>query len=204
MDDSTLRAAYARSIARRKPGEDCPSPDELMALAEGDLPESERLRMMRHVAACVACREDLAVLSAAVNAARRVEPPRRLWLAAAASLVFLAGGGLVVWQAYAGGARDVLRGGGADVRLVAPATDATVASPPLLVWRPVGAAAVYSVEIFAATGGAKVAGVSELSDTTYAVPATLPPGSYRWWVRSLSPRGEGLRSELRAFRLTSP
>lgn len=55
-DNSRELIAKALSITDREPGE-CPSMEELAALAEGKVDEAEEDRLMKHVSACETCCE---------------------------------------------------------------------------------------------------------------------------------------------------
>ena len=101
MNDDELRAAYgARASAPRDEDRaDCPSPEELQALVDRTLPESERVRLVRHVAGCTRCRGEIELLRSFAETAERLTPrpaQRGRWAAVGTSLVGALGLALLI------------------------------------------------------------------------------------------------------------
>lgn len=188
MKHEELRTAYANLLAERdRPGDECVSPDALLAVVEGSASESERLATLRHVGACRTCRAELDLLRTARDAATRTREPaagRPRWAAAAA--ILLLAGGIAVWQATRETGPAPLRdASSASVQLVAPADEAVASLPVQLVWSAVPGAIRYEVEILGPDGGVALA--VETTDTVVVVSqagALVPGVAYRWWVEA--------------------
>lgn len=205
MNDHELRDMYqGLTNAAAADGSGCLTPEDVMWLAAGELPEAERLKALEHVAACQACRADLD-LAAAVAAAgtaleRRVRPAP--WLVLAASVVLLAGG-VTLWRGW-GTEDDVQRGGGDDrVMVVAPVGTVPAAAAARLVWRGIPDA-TFEVEVLDAAGA--VVFRATTADSTTAIPAgALARGTaYHWRVSALLPNGTRLRSAAVPLTITRP
>jgi hypothetical protein len=193
MTDSDLRDIYTRSLTKRA---DCPAPEALIALVTRTGSEASRLATLDHVMSCVSCKQDFELLRA-IQTAEQADGgtaagrPRRSmtpWLAAAAVLV--AAGALTLTELRQ--QPNPVRGApNADIALVG-STNGT------LVWRAVPDAVRYEVEIVDASG--QTIFHSRVTDTTIAVPATLPPGSLSWWVRAALRDGSERRSAIIPIR----
>jgi hypothetical protein len=205
FSDEELRAAYVpKARTKRARGQDCPSPEALLAALRGEGEEAERLRVLDHALQCDACRPELALLHGVSGASGA--PAGRLplsWqrfipVAAAASIVLVALVGLNQFLNREG----VLRGSGSsDVVLVAPASNATIsADSTRFLWHSVPGAIRYTLEAAAADG--TIIASSETTDTTLVV--KLVPanhGELRWWIKASMDDGSERRSEPRVLRL---
>lgn len=207
VDDEALRRAYQGLITRRAADRrNCASPDELLAVVEGKLPERERLRVLRHVGSCASCKKDLELLRLSADVARAVERPRRLSmpvLAAAASVVLVVGG-VALWSRDSTGVGNLDRGAGA-IELLVPAPDSAVTAPVTLVWASASDASRYEVELLDRDG--KPVYVVTTRDTAAAIPDSvrLQAGhEYRWWVRALKADGSQPASTVRRLRIATP
>ena len=210
MTDEQLREAYRRAVDARardagRERSACPPPETLEALVERTGPEPQRLRTLDHVMACASCRTEFELLRSIAAAHRREVPARRrptwqrpLTLALAASVMFavVLGPGRSVWNDWRS---DAVRSGGAGIVLAQPEDGATVGAEPLrFVWRPIGGATSYTLEIMTSEGSVRHAATTRDTSLVLSEIASLPPGDYRWWVRTRAAGGE-LRSELRAI-----
>jgi hypothetical protein len=190
MTDSQLRDIYTRSLT--KPA-GCPSPEALEALVTRAGAEESRLATLDHVMSCVACQQDFELLRA-IHAAEQVNTqarPRRSvtpWLAAA--VVLIAAGAITVTELQR---PNPTRGSSAtsDIALVGALNGS-------LVWRAIPGAVRYDVEIVDATGATIFH--ANTSDTTAALPTTLPTGSLSWWVRATLRDGSARRSAILPIR----
>ncbi len=217
MSDDGLRAAYVRALATREPAQRaaCPSPDAILAVVRRAGREDERLAVLDHVMACPACRNEFELLRAIERAgeqavAAEAKAPGRVvghirwrqWapLAAAAAILLAValGPGRSLWQRPA----EPVRGGGVALGLIAPAEAAApTGSAVAFLWHSVPGAEGYTLELL--TSGGQVALSRTTADTalTVALPPTMPPGDYTWWVSSRTAAGSGLRSGMRTLRL---
>lgn len=209
MTDEQLREAYRRAVdARaREAGERsaCPPPEALEALVERTGTEAQRLRTLDHVMACASCRPEFELLRSIGAAHLRAAPARRrptwqrpLTLALAASVMFavVLGPGRSVWNDWRS---DAVRSGGPGIVLAQPADGATAGAEPLrFTWRPAGGATSYTLEIMTSEGSVRHAATTRDTTTVVSEIMSLPPGDYRWWVRTRTAGGE-LRSELQAI-----
>jgi hypothetical protein len=203
MNEFELRAAYDQLIAARTAGRArCPAPEDLLRLAAGEGAESERLTWLEHVSTCRACRRELDLARAVVEAgtalvARRPTVRTLAWAAAIVLLV----GGTTVWQAGLL-SRDVTRGAGSPVVLIAPSGQVTLDQARRLVWRAVPGAARYEAELLDGAGGLVFA--TGTADTVAAVPVTttLAAGAeYHWRVTALLTDGRRVRSVAESLRV---
>ncbi len=195
MNDPRLSALYAEALARRADGAGaaCPSPEQIVALAERTLPEAERLRLFDHVMSCKECRREYALCDAAVSTGRPLR--KRIIWALAATLVLAAGVTLARRLSFDDGR---LRGGGSEVILVSPAEAAAFPSAATFVWRSTSAGAEYSFELLDPKGDPVYRTLT--SDTMAVLPDSVrltPATSYRWWIRSRLPDGTESVSALR-------
>jgi hypothetical protein len=187
---------------------DCPSADALVALVRREGAEAARLETLDHTMACPACREEFELLRAIDAGQRHTSGPkvhalrwqRPLTLALAASLVLAVGlGPGRDWLTN----RDVdtMRSGSVGVIALLPEAGASIASDSIeFAWRRVDGAARYRVELLAPGGTVALTGATADTTLALAIPSTLTPGDYRWWVRAELPAGEQ-RSDARAIRL---
>ena len=192
MNDEKLRTAYQAHLESRAGHRaDCVAPEELLALVDGTASPEQRMRVLRHVAGCAACRSELDLMRSAGSAAEHavaaplLRNPRAL--AAATVLVFI--GAVAIWQASRGAPNLPRTGASNSVQLIAPSEDAAVAAPVKLIWSALPAARRYEVEIL--RPGGDVVFTSTTSDTTLVVPANAlaAGGDYRWWVVAVLPEG---------------
>jgi hypothetical protein len=202
MRDEELAGLYRRTLegTMDRPDAECPALERLQAVAEGEADADERMAVMNHVASCLRCQGEVALLAQVATA--RPRSGRGIpvaWLAAAATVV-LAFAGLRVL-----GSREtvppVLRGDGSAVMTVSPAGNVAVAAAGALVWRSVAGATRFEVEILTPEG--------ELvySDTVRDTVAPMPPGiapsrSYRWRVTAVQADGARTESALVTFTIT--
>jgi hypothetical protein len=214
MTDDELRSQYQRILAAR-PVESraaCPTPDQLLALAQHQGTEEERIEALDHAAGCAACRRELDLLLATEHAAAAALPggagrgvPAHGWrssrlLALAASLVLVAGGGWAALRAI-GGEADVLRGD-SGIALVAPDETVRAGAPVTLRWREVPGAVDYAVEVTTEGGDPVFAATTRETSATLPDSVRLTPGAiYQWWVRARLADLAQRRSAARRFRV---
>jgi hypothetical protein len=201
VTDGELRRLYqdrATSADRSR----CPVAGELAALAGGDLVDSERQRLLEHVAECASCALELK-LAADVASAARVRPrsrPLLPTLALAATTLLVIGAGVWFATLQPGPTGDAVRGGGG----VFPAPAVELAEPPTrLAWPPHAGATGYRVTIFderaerlwqsPRLGGAQL-------DLPPEARAVLHPGATYLWLVEVE--GQAARRELGPYRFT--
>jgi hypothetical protein len=188
VTDDELRAAYERALHQHTAtarGESCPEPEALLATLEGTTSERDRLAVLRHVASCADCREDLDALRGTIEASERavVQSPAHAsrgatgvrtrpampWLRAAAVLLVAgAGAGLLVGRGDPV-ADDRVRGIDRIVTLppeAAPGDSGAVR----LRWHRVPGATGYTVRVSALAGGVRLE--TGTADTSLVVPAS--------------------------------
>lgn len=203
MKDAELTARYRELMARRSAGDrsECIPPEGLLELAERTGPDAERVRLLNHVMACEACRQEYELLLALVDQRPRKGRFALRPLAVAATIILILGAGalwLTMWDAAD---PDALRGPESAVTLVAPEPDQLLAGTPTFVWHEVDGALEYELELLDRAGNLLFA--STTRDTVLRLPASASldaGGLYSWWVRARLPDGEFLRSELRPLR----
>jgi hypothetical protein len=205
VSDERLRELYAAALATGRTGSgQHPAPEALAALARREGPEATRLAVLDHVMACPACRREFDLVravegaGAAAGAVRRGRPAWLLPTALAATVLVAVGLGE---HALRSGEADVPRGGKADIELLQPGPQAPAGATVTFAWRPVSGARRYELELLDSTGN--LAAAAATSDTTAEPPAVaaLPPGAYRWWIRTTTMDARTLQSELRGLRL---
>ena len=205
MNDHELREMYqGLTNAAAAGGAGCLTPDEVMRLAAGQLPEAERLKALEHVAACRSCRADLDLAAAVAEAGTALEGRGRPapWLILAASVV-LAVGGVTLWRGL-GTRDDVQRGGGDDrVMLVTPVGTVPPAAAERLVWRGIPDA-TFDVEVVDAAGAVVFSTTTADSTTTIPANALGSGTAYHWRVSALLPNGTRLRSAAVPLTITRP
>jgi len=212
VTDDELRAAYQLALRANDAashGHACPGPEALLAVLDGATPERERLDVLRHVAACADCRDDLDALRGVVEASSRVAVPApgagrppalrahasTPWLRAAALVIVVAGGGAAAWL----GTRervtdDRVRGGEARI-VTLPAEGSPARGEPVrLRWRAVPGAGAYRVRVLAAAGVLRFE--AGTADTTILVPASAlgAPGDTLLWSVETTLAGRELRA----------
>jgi hypothetical protein len=205
MNDDRLRNAYSEVLARREAGrEGCPQPEEIDALASRRGPEAARLAALDHVMGCPACRREFDLLRAVAQAGRPASriAPRVYALAATLALTT---GALLIWGTVTDSRDDLMRGRADALVLLAPADGASLAEPPVLVWRPVEGAVSYRVEVLDKAGAVVATGFGP--DTLLQLPAdALAPAdsAYRWRVVADLRTGGSVSSGIRRLRVRTP
>jgi hypothetical protein len=219
-------ALQAQRRARQPDGEwsqSDPSPEALEAALNGTLPNDERERVLNDVLS-QGRGEELRLLHTMRRAAEQSVSASRAntgrswqrWWPAAAAATLVVAIGIPTWQSQRGstaGTSDsaTYRGGTTvDVQLVAPASGLSwpsVGTDSLrVVWRTVGNAVGYTVELLDANGHV-VMSQSVTGDTTALIaaptdgPDTAPAG---WWVYASLSDGRRVRSELRLLQPNRP
>ncbi|HSE28325.1 MAG TPA: hypothetical protein VLA95_08865 [Gemmatimonadales bacterium] len=198
MSESRLRELYLRAMARRAPAtrDACPSPDDLLALAEGRAPAGRRDELLDHVTTCAACHGEFVLLRTPVTTGRAAPRVWAWWGLAAAAAVAAVGAG---WWALGRGEGEAVRGDAEALEVVAPGPSAPRARLAFM-WRSVPGATGYEVRLGAAGSGLRSLGAT--TDTAYR-PADAPaPGDYVWIVRALFSDGRAIRSLPRRLTVT--
>jgi hypothetical protein len=201
MNDQALEGLYRKLLAHSRQGGRgaCPAPEALRAVIERTLATDRRLDIMEHVAECLPCQRDLALLAQVAG----TRPSRggivtRWWIAAAASVVMAVAGGRALSTRGRGDA--VVRGETSAVELAAPVGEVARASAGDLVWHPVRGATRFEVEILDGTGA--VVYTATTRDTTAPMPDVVrPEAQYRWRVSAVRRDGTRVESAVRSFTL---
>lgn len=204
MNDERLRAVYERILAEPRPAgaDDEPTPEQMLALAEGRGSDAERLRTLERVMRSESRRQDFELLRAAAAAAR---PPRRAagrMLAAAAIVLVAAGVATVTWRQMHTD-DNIMRGDQKSVMLAAPSDSPAASGPLVFAWRRVAGATSYEVELVEA--GGTLVQMATVRDTTWAPPPSVHLVSgveYRWWVRATLADGTTLEAPPRRLVLS--
>jgi hypothetical protein len=187
MNDEELRREYRRTARVTPPGAH-PEPEQLERIVSGAGSEAERLELLEHVLRCPTCGPELDLLRAAHEGARSAERrmPATRWLALAAAALILVGiGSLVLRGRQATPPADVLRGHSEALSLTEPAAGTSVALPVRLAWHAIDGAKSYRVELLAANG--ELIGAWNTPDTTLAIADSVRIGgnaAYDVWVRA--------------------
>ena len=204
MTEKDLRDRYREGLEARTSSDRaaCVTADEMIALAERNLPEAERLRLLDHVMGCPHCRREFAL---ADSVAERGTQGRRLgrYLAAAALLVTAVGVSLLFRTGRP--SPEPIRGDDTALTLIEPPEDGGTGAARRFIWRPVEAGPEYRLEILNAGGGA-LYHVST-TDTSAVLPdfVQLQAGArYSWWVRASLQNGRQAASDIRRLRVISP
>ncbi len=195
-DDGDLRAAYRGASAAA--GGECPSADDLAALAAGAFDAAAGGRLLAHVSRCSRCADDLRLILPARPAPAR----RRAWRPLAAAAILAVALPLGAWWASRPEAP------GAVYRQPAQASPLTpVGELPdgadlprgafVLRWKPVAGAARYDV-IVADAALAPLHEVRGASATEVTVPAASLPerGAVLWRIEAVMPDGSRRASPL--------
>jgi hypothetical protein len=196
MDEKTLKERYQRLLRDPGSGPRVVPLEQLEALAEGRLPDQERIAVLEAIYADPATRAEFEFLRELARERPRSADRRRLWLAAAA-IVLVAGAGLI-WRAGVPGL-DPVRGSGGEVVLVAPAPGVSVLSGDTLAWRPTAGAISYVVEVVTEEG--ELAFRSETRDTIVPLAATRFRGPAQWYVTASLGGAATVRSAPRRITL---
>ena len=175
QNDERLRLAYGAALDARDEGSRShPEPEALLAVAERSGSEAVRLEVLDHVMSCNACRRELDLVRASVDATGVSR--QRTWfrspsiglMALAAMLLIVAGVRLFMASTDIETGPPRLRGGSAvttyPVRWL-PTGDAGLS------WRPANDAASYRLEVTDETGTAVVD--STMRDTSFVLPDSI-------------------------------
>jgi hypothetical protein len=207
MTEEDLVRLYQRGITPRGANRAaCVAPEDLLAVVERHGSEAARLRTVNHAAGCDECGEELELLRVTRVVRERSRVPN-VAFAIAASLLLVAGlryYGFARRSVSDDGGTGLTRDGAGDVRLVAPA-DTVAGAFTTLVWRPVGDAASYVVELRNEDGTVLTRGTT--ADTTFAVPdsARIAPNTNIYWsVTARLADGTERRSATRRVHITPP
>jgi hypothetical protein len=208
MNDERLRQAYARHLASRPAGgrEGCVPPEALLALVQREGSEAERLATLDHAMVCDACRRDLELFRAVAGAGAATAGARRMsrWFTprlAAAAVLLVVGGSLATLVVRRTG-ETAFRGGTPDIVLVSPGESVPAGEAVGFVWRGVGGAVRYEMELLAATGDSIYA--TATVDTALTLPHTVSLAAgreYVWSVRAVLRDGRQAGSVPRRFRV---
>ena len=202
-NDMELRALYQRLVEARSDSErrSCPTPEQIVALADRTLPESDRLTHLGHVSACSHCQRDLSIARAVAEpqASRSARSIGRGTggLAAAAIIVFA----VVMATRDRDREPEVLRSTDTAVEVVRP-SGVGAATDTLFVWRTVDRARTYRVEVMTAGGNLVQSG--ETADTAWALPRRLATGEYLWRVTASLTDGSTRSSPAVRFQVRAP
>ena len=210
MNDLELRAMYQRLVELRSDADRhrCASPEEIVALAEGVLPEEERVRLLTHVATCMYCQRDLGVVRTVVVTREGDASSRRTSrfvtvAAAAAAAAFV--GTMLFSRANRNQEGEVMRGGGTDISAVAVAPIGAVtdsAGPLTFVWHPVPRTTRYDVEVLT-DAGALVYATSQ-TDTSFVIPPSVQLArstDYLWRISAALETGATTPFPAKRFRI---
>lgn len=203
MNDERLRAVYDRILTDSRGTTDEPTPEQLLALAEGRGTDAERLRTLDRVMRSENSRRDFELLRTA-SAAMRPRPrmaTRWRMVAAAAIVLVVAGTATVTLRQRS--TENVMRGSERSVTLATPNDSPAASGPLVFAWRRVEGATRYEVELVEASG--TLVKMDTVADTTWAPPPSvhLTPGvEYRWWVRATLADGTTLEAPPRRLVLS--
>ncbi|MCU0225595.1 MAG: hypothetical protein MUF27_16335 [Acidobacteria bacterium] len=196
LNDDDLRAAYRGAAVSA--GVECPSSEDLAALAAGAIDAAAREPLLVHVARCCRCADDLRLILPA-----RPAPGRRpAWLPLAAAAALAVALPLGTWWVSRPASPGVV------YRQPAPASPlAPVAELPdgaelprrafVLRWKPVAGATRYDV-IVADAALAPLHEVRDASANEVTVPAESLPerGVVLWRIEAIMPDGSRRASPL--------
>jgi hypothetical protein len=187
MNDEELRREYQRASRGAPPGTH-PEPEQLEQIVNGAGSESERLALLEHVLRCPTCGPELDLLRAANEGARAAERrmPATRWLALAAAAILVIGfGGLILRGRSVTPAADVMRGRPHALSLIEPAAGDRIAAPVQVTWHAIDGATTYRVELLSTSGGLVAAW--NTPDTSAAIPDSARVRAnvqYDVWVRA--------------------
>ena len=197
MTDHELRALYQRLVEfRSDPSRSrCPSPEEIVALAELSLPESERVRLLAHVSTCSFCQHDLSLARSVALTRQPARSRGGAWIVLAAAAVVA----FAVVLGRSGGDGQVMRSADAELRLVSPSGIVSTADTTFT-WRAVPRATRYHMEVISTAGA--VVHDAQTADTALAVArGTLPANEYFWRVTAVLSDGSTRASTALGFRV---
>ncbi|MBK9063737.1 MAG: zf-HC2 domain-containing protein [Acidobacteria bacterium] len=204
-DLEELEALWRRGAVPTGP---CPSSGVLARGAAGELPHAERAAFAEHVASCETCAEIVRLFpdvkswadraSTRLGAARPKMSFRTLWPLAAAAVVVLAAGLVVVSRFRPAGSPSYRAGAAVELRSLLEPDRPLPRAAFRLRWTPGPAGSRYSV-LVAKEDLTPVARAEGLTVPEFLVEdrllADLPTGSNVVWnVRSTSPDSPGLSS----------
>ena len=122
--------ATINDSSRSAPPGPHPEPEQLERIVNGEGSEPERLALLEHVLRCPTCGPELDLLRAASEGARAAHRrmPAARWLALAAAAILVIGLGAVVLRGRRiAPSDDVMRGHSAAISLIEPASGAVLA-----------------------------------------------------------------------------
>lgn len=214
MNDERLQDLYHRAMARRAAQTSAReiSPEAMVDVLTGQLPEAERQRVLLAIMSDRRCRQEFELLRAVVEGASPAEPARlrpvrnwaRLGLAAGVALII---GAALLWRAKHPEQEPIREGSQpGEVQLMAPESGTTLVSDLRFVWRSVPGALRYEYSLV--TKGGRLVFSATLVDTALALPSrdSLPLRSddeLRWWVEATLGDGHQSRSVLRHLKVTN-
>ncbi len=206
MNENDWKQVYARLLSRRSADSSPDVPVELVqALAEGRYAGRDRAYLLDRVLAHPDTAAEFQFF-ADLARERPATPTWRssAWLAAAAAVLTLIAGGLVVRQ-WSLPPADVLRSQTADPQLIQPAIGARVQAGSRFVWHAFPQAVSYRFELV--DEDADVVARAITRDTTFVLPpdTRLVSGrDYVWWVTALLEGGSERRANPRRARVSDP
>lgn len=210
MSEQRLKDLYKKGLAGRHSSSEASaiSPEEMLDVLENRTSGAERQRVLRAVMSDPSCRQEFELLRALVEQApeeARRPPTRRTWpLRIAASLVLIAGVG-VIWRALPDRTTASRDGGTTRLQLIAPAHGDVASSSMRFVWNAVPRALSYEYNLVTSDG--RVVYGTTLSDTALVIPDSVnygSPGLVSWWVEAMLSDGTRSRSVLRDLRVNTP
>jgi len=187
MNDEELRREYQRASLGMPPGTH-PEPEQLEQIVNGAGSESERLALLEHVLRCPSCGPELDLLRTAHEGARAAErrTPATRWLALAAAAILVIGlGGLILRGRSVTPAADVMRGRPQALSLIEPAAGDRIAAPVRVTWHAIDGATSYRVELLSTNG--QLVAAKNTPDTSAAIPDSArvrANAQYDVWVRA--------------------
>jgi hypothetical protein len=199
MNDGRLRSLYQRALASGAASRPTAhvDPERLRAVADRRADEDERATVLEHVRMCPTCRNGYNLLRSLDEAGRQ-----RRWAlpaALAASLILVLGVG--TWRVMSRGPDDLERGTSEGVTLIAPVGGSMDSVDRRFVWRAVGGALDYELQLVD-EGGSLVFRIVT-ADSTTQLPDSVPlsPGTeYRWMVAAQLRNGRRLESRVEVLR----
>lgn len=175
-------------------------PHEVAGYVAGSFDPAARARIEAHLSDCEPCTAEVADVARLRRKAG--SPVRWLGIAAAAAAVIA----VVVVSRPAGrpsaGTTPTVRGdtGASAVSMVQPAKDATLAAPPVFVWRAVPGATAYRITVSRADGDS--VWTASVPDTSARAPASaLAADTYYWYVDAILADGSSRAGTPHRFSL---
>jgi len=170
MNDEELRREYRRA-SREAPLGTHPEPEQLEQIVNGAGSESERLALLEHVLRCPTCGPELDLLRTANEGARAAErrTPATRWLALAAAVILVIGVGVLVLRGRSTPpAADVMRGRPHALSLIEPEAGERIPAPVHVTWHAIDGATSYRVELLSTSG--RLVAAKNTPDTSAAIP----------------------------------